>query len=144
ELDVYPSRVVLQTSVTVLLAGAYLFVVGVLARILAHFGQAANLPVQAFLVLLALAALAVLLLSERFRQIVRLFVSRHFKRPQHDFRQVWTRFTQGLSAVLDETSLCSTSSRLVSEIFNALSVSVWLFDERRERLNCIVSTSGSD
>jgi hypothetical protein len=33
EIDVYPSRAVLHTSVTVLLSGAYLFVVGVLAQI---------------------------------------------------------------------------------------------------------------
>ena len=31
-------------------------------------------------------------------QSVQLFVSRHFKRPQHDFRQIWARFTQSLSA----------------------------------------------
>jgi putative PEP-CTERM system histidine kinase len=142
EIDVYPSRVVLQTSITLLLAGIYLFVVGVLARVLAHFGDVTNFPAEAFLVLLGGAVLAVLLLSERVRQKIGLLVSRHFKRPQYDFRQIWTRFTQSLSTVLDETNLCQTSSRLVSEIFNALSVSVWLLDERRERLSCIASTSG--
>src|SRR5262249_87333 len=144
EIDVYPSRTILQTSVTVLLAGSYLFVVGVMARVLAHFGGVANLPVQAFLVLLALAALAVLLLSERLRQKLRLFVSRHFKRPQHDFRQIWTRSTQELSALQDEKKLCSMSAHLISEIFNTLSVSVWLLGESRERLSCIASTSGSE
>src|SRR5207249_3940634 len=83
EVDVYPSRAVLQTSITVLLAGSYLFVVGVLARVLAHFGEVANFPVQAFLVLVGGAVLAVLLLSERVRQKIGLFTSRHFKRPQH-------------------------------------------------------------
>ena len=143
EIDVYPSRTVLQTSVTVLLAGSYLFVVGVMARVLAYFGGAANLPVQAFLVLLALAALAVLLLSERFRQKLRLFVSRHFKRPQHDFRQIWTRSTQRLSAVQDEKKLSLISAHLISDVFNTLSVSVWLLDQSRERLNCIASTGGA-
>jgi hypothetical protein len=33
EIDVYPSRAVLRTSITVLLAGGYLFVVGVLAQV---------------------------------------------------------------------------------------------------------------
>jgi putative PEP-CTERM system histidine kinase len=141
EVDVYPSQVVLQTSITLLLAGAYLFVVGVLARVLAHFGnEVANFPVQAFLVLVGLAILAVLLVSDRVRQKIGLFVSRHFKRPQHDFRQIWTRFTQNLSIVLDEANLCATSSRLVSEIFNALSVSVWLLDDQRRKLSCVSST----
>ena len=144
EIDVYPSRVVLQTSMTVLLAGSYLFIVGVLARIVAHFGGAANFPVEAFLVLLGIATLAVLLISDRVRQNVQLFVSRHFKRPQHDFRQIWTRFTRSMSAVLDEFGLCATSSRLISEIFNALSVSVWLLDEQQGRLIQVSSTLQSE
>ena len=144
EIDVYPSRAVLQTSVTVLLAGAYLFVVGVLAQIVAHFGGAASFPIAAFLVLLGVAILAGLLLSDRVRQSLQLFVGRHFKRPQHDFRQIWARFTRSLSAVLDETGLGATASRLISETFGALSVSIWLFDEQRERLVRASSTSDAE
>jgi putative PEP-CTERM system histidine kinase len=144
EIDVYPSRAVLHTSVTVLLAGAYLFVVGVLAQIVADFGGAASFPLVAFLVLLGVVILAVLLISDRVRQSIQLFVSRHFKRPQHDFRQIWTSFTRRVSAVLDEAGLCAAASRLISESFNALSVSIWLFDEQHERLVRASSTSHSE
>ena len=44
EIEVYPSRAVLHTSVTVLLTGAYLFVVGVLAQVVARFGGTAGFP----------------------------------------------------------------------------------------------------
>ena len=141
EIDVYPSRAVLHTSVTALLTGAYLFVVGVLAQIIAHFGGAASFPVAAFVVLLGMATLAVLLLSDRARQSVQLFVSRHFKRPQYDFRQIWARFTRSLSVALDETALGTIASRLISETFGALSVSTWLLDQQRERLVRISSTA---
>jgi putative PEP-CTERM system histidine kinase len=141
EIDVYPSRAVLHTSVTVLLTGAYLFVVGILAQIVVRFGGAASFPIAAFVVLLGVASLAVLLLSDRTRQSVQLFVSRHFQRPQHDFRQIWARFTRSLSTALDETALSTIASRLISEIFGALSVSTWLFDEQRERLIRTNSTS---
>jgi putative PEP-CTERM system histidine kinase len=134
EIDVYPSRAVLQTSVTVLLTGAYLFVVGILAQIVARFGGAADFPIAAFVVLLGAAILAVLLLSDRARQSVQLFVSRHFKRPQHDFRQIWARFTRNLSTAVDEAALSATASQLISETFGALSVSTWLLDKQRECL----------
>src|SRR5262249_31306242 len=132
EIDVYPSRAVLHTSVAVLLTGAYLFIVGVLAQIVARFGGAAGFPIAAFVVLLGVVLLAVLLLSERLRQSLQLFVSRHFKRPHHDFRQIWVRFTRSVSMALDETDLSTIAGRLISEIFGALSVSMWLFDEQRE------------
>jgi putative PEP-CTERM system histidine kinase len=141
EIDVYPSRSVLRTSVTVLLTSVYLFVIGVLAQVIAHFGGAASFPIAAFVVLLGMATLAVLLLSDRARQSVQLFVSRHFKRPQYDFRQIWARFTRSLSVALDETALGTIASRLISETFSALSVSTWLLDEQRERLVRKSSTS---
>jgi putative PEP-CTERM system histidine kinase len=144
EIDVYPSRAVLHTSVTVLLTGAYLFVVGGLAQIVARFGGAAAFPIAAFVVLLGLAVLAMLLLSERARQSLQLFISRHFKRPQHDFRQIWARFTRSLAVALDETALGTIAARLISETFGALSVSTWLVDEQGERLIRVSSTSNAD
>jgi putative PEP-CTERM system histidine kinase len=143
EIDVYPSRAVLHTSITVLLTGAYLFVVGVLAQVVGRFGGAASFPIAAFVVLVGVAILAVLLLSDRARQSLQLFVSRHFKRPQHDFRQIWARFTRSLSVALDDTALGTIAARLISETFGALSVSTWLFDER-ERLIRVSSTSDAE
>jgi putative PEP-CTERM system histidine kinase len=143
EVDVYPSRAVLHTSITVLLAGGYLFVVGVLAQIVARSGGAAGFQVQAFLVLLAIALLAVLLLSERLRQRLKNFVSRHFQRPHYDFRKVWTRFTQSTASALDDENLCQAAAQLISQTFNIMSVAVWLFDDEKERLSLAASTARS-
>jgi putative PEP-CTERM system histidine kinase len=143
EIDVYPSHAVLRTSLTVILAGAYLFIVGVLAQVVARTGGSATFQFQAFVVLLGFALLAVLLLSNRIRQNIRCFVSRHFKRPQYDFRQIWTRFTRCTSSVLDQPSLCAAAAKLISETFNVLSVTIWLFDEQ-ERLAFAASTSRSE
>ncbi len=71
EVDVYPSRAVLQSSVTVVLVGGYLFVVGVLAQFVAAWGGSENLPLQAALVLVAITVLAVFLLSDRARQAMK-------------------------------------------------------------------------
>jgi len=144
EIDVYPSRAVLHTSVTVLLTGAYLFVVGVLAQVVARFGGIAGFSIAAFVVLLGAVILAMLLLSDRARQSLQLFISRHFKRPQHDFRQIWARFTRSLAVALDETELSTIAARMVSETFGALSVSTWLFDEQGERLIRVGSTSDAE
>src|SRR5215470_10613569 len=59
EIDVYPSHAVLRTSLTFVLAGAYLFVVGVLAEVVARTGKADAFEIEALVVLLAFAGLAV-------------------------------------------------------------------------------------
>jgi putative PEP-CTERM system histidine kinase len=143
EIDVYPSHAVLRTSLTVLLVGSYLFVVGMLAQVVTRIGAAATFKFQAFVVLLGFALLAVLLLSNRVRHTIRSFVSRHFRRPQYDFRQIWARFARCTSSVLDQTSLCTATAKLISETFNVLSVTIWLFDEH-DRLTFVASTSKSE
>jgi putative PEP-CTERM system histidine kinase len=144
EIDVYPSRAALHTSLTFVLAGAYLFVVGVLAQVVARTGKADAFQLQALMVLLAFAALAVALLSNRLRQKIGSLVSRHFKRPQYDFRQIWTRVTHSMSSAFSQPAMCAAAAKLVSETFNVLSVSIWLLDEERLVLGACTSRSANE
>ena len=98
EVDVYPSHSFFQGTVTLLLAGGYLFVIGLLAQLIAFLGGFGSFKTQALLVLLGIAVLAILLLSERLRQKIKYLVSRNLNRPQHDFRKVWLLFTQRIRA----------------------------------------------
>ena len=134
EADVYPSRAVLRSSLTVVLVGGYLFIVGVLAQIVRRFGEAGSFQFQAFVVLLGMAGLAVLLLSDRLRQRVRSFIGRHFGRAQHDSVRVWTGFSRRLADVTDEAGLSAATARYVSETFEVLSVTLWLADAGAPRL----------
>ena len=141
EIDVYPSRAVLGSSLTVLLVGGYLFVVGVLANIVRRLGGAESFQIEAFVVLLGMAGLTVLLLSDRLRQRIHGFVSRHFARAQHDSVRIWTEFSQRLANVKDQAGLCAASTRLVSETFEVLSVTIWLLDEQKEQFILGASTA---
>ena len=125
------------------MVGGYLFFIGILAQIVARAGGAATFQIQAFLILLGIAVLAVLLLSDRLRQKVRYFVSQHFKRPQYDFRQIWTSFTQSTSRAIDDSTLCAAAAKLISETFDVLSVGIWLFEDGKDRLIFRASTSRS-
>jgi putative PEP-CTERM system histidine kinase len=142
EVDVYPSRAVLHTSLTVLLVGAYLFAVGILAQLVGRFGGARSFQLQALFLLIGIVVLAVLFLSEKVRLRIRVFVSRNFKRPQHDVRRVWTRLTACMAGPQDPFVLSAAVARLLSETFNALSVSIWLANPQSERLIFAASTSG--
>ena len=75
-VEVYPSASFLQLSFTLILAGGYLVVVGLFAEFVKRFGGASEFPLKAFLIMLGIVGLAALLLSERLRRRVRLFISR--------------------------------------------------------------------
>ena len=129
EIDVHPSSAIVRSSLTVIIVGGYLFVVGVMAVLVRRFGGAEVFQLQAFVVLLGMAGLAVLLLSDRARQRLHLFVARHFRKAQHDSVRIWTSFSHGLARVTDQAGLCTVSAKLISETFDVLTVRLWLLDE---------------
>ena len=69
-VDVYPSHAVLHNSLTVLLAGIYLLIIGLFAKIVTYLGGDEAFTIKAFLVLAALVVLTILLLSDRDRKSV--------------------------------------------------------------------------
>ena len=137
--DVYPSQSALHSSLTVLLAGAYLLIVGVFAKVVAFLGGDASFTLKAFVLLVILVLLAIVLLSDRVRLHTRRFVSRHFQRPLYDYRSVWRRFTEETASCVKPPELCQAAVKLVADIFQALSVTLWLVDDKRE--NFVFATS---
>ena len=141
EVSVFPSQSVLHNSLTIFLAGAYLIIVGVLAKLVAFLGGGASFERKAFLVLASLVLLTVILLSDRVRLYTKRFVSRHFQRPLYDYRTVWRTFAESTAKCVEQADLCSQVVKLISEIFQALSVSIWLVDEKKEKIAFGASTS---
>jgi putative PEP-CTERM system histidine kinase len=141
EVDVYPSQTVLFYSVSLLLAGLYLLIVGILAKIVPLVGGAGAFPLTAFLVLVSLVLLSMLYWSDRYRQRIKQMVSRHFRRPFFDYRQLWTTFTRRTASLMNEGDLCREATQWVSEVFHALSVTLWLTENTRQTLLFGASTS---
>lgn len=140
-LEVYPSQSVLQNSLTVLLAGVYLLLVGVFAKVVVVLGGDSTFALKAFLALISLVLLALVLQSDRARLRLRRFVSQHFQRPFYDYRLVWKKFTEGTAACIEQTELCRALVRLIADMFSTLSVSIWLVDEQKGTLILAASTS---
>lgn len=140
-VDIYPSPTVLHRSVTVLIAGAYLTLLGLAAWAVSGLGGAESLPLAALVLLAGLGGFGILCLSDRVRNATKSFVSRHLRRPAYDYRSVWTRFTQQTVAVLDQQEFARQSVSLISEIFEALSVTIWIADISRNRLIFGASTA---
>lgn len=129
DVTVYPSSAVVRSSLTVLIVGSYLLVVGVLAQFVGRLGGTAFFLLQTTVVLVALTGLAVLALSDRARQRVHAFAARHFGKAQHDSVQVWTSVSEQIGAVSTPAALAEAATRVVAHTFDVLSVSVWLSDD---------------
>jgi putative PEP-CTERM system histidine kinase len=144
EVNLYPSQSLLHSSFTVLLAGTYLVAVGALAKAVAWFGGISSLPFKSFLILVALVLLSILLVSDRVRLHTRRFISRHFQRPLYDYRSVWRTFTEHTACCVERSELCCAVVKLVSQMFQALAVTIWLADDKKESFTFAASTGLSE
>ena len=57
-------------------------------------------------------------------------MSRHFQRPLYDYRTVWRQFTEATASCVNQKDLCQVAVKAVADIFQALSVTIWLVDEQ--------------
>lgn len=140
DIQVYPSQSALQSSFTILLAGVYLLLVGVLAKVVTYLGGDSAFAAKAFVILASLVLLAIALQSDRARLRLRQFVSRHFHRSPYNYRAVWKTFTEGTASRVEQTDLCRGLVRLTADTFQALSVSILLIDDKKEGLLRAAST----
>jgi len=137
QMDIYLSHAMVYNSLTVMVAGVYFLALGLSAKILTQYF---SLPLRALFVFLALLVLVIALLSDRLRLRMKLLVSRHLRRPMYDYRNVWTAFTNRTATLVEEKPLCDSVAKMISEMFDSLSVSLWLMDEKRGGLRCAGST----
>jgi hypothetical protein len=139
-MDIYFSHKVLYNSLTVLVVGAYFLALGFAA---ATMNRLLPFSLMALFIFFAIMALLIALLSERLRLKMKRLVSRHLRRPQYDYRDIWMTFTQRTTALVEEKALCEEVGKMISEMFSIPKVSLWLLDEKRDRLRCAGSTAFS-
>ena len=142
--EMYISPRMIQGSITITLVGLYLIVIGIIARFAAPIGSSLSFDIIAFLVFMAFLGLSVVLLSDRIRQSLKRFVSRHFQRPTYNYRNIWEAFTRRTSAIVEIHSLCNEAAKLISETIEILSVNILLKDNTGEGWRLCGSTAHSD
>ncbi len=141
EMKVYPSHPLPQNSLVLLFSGVYLLMLLCLVKAAGWLSGQHIFGLQIILAFLGLALLSGVLLSDRVRSLLWQFVSRHAQNPQYDYRAVWNAFTEGTVRQVEISELCNVVVKLISELFQANSVTAWLLDERKEELLFGASTS---
>jgi len=138
KIDIYPSHKLLYKSFTTMVVGAYFLALGLSAKISSRF-----LPYSllSLLVFLSLLGLILILFSDRARLKTKRFISRHLKRPQYDYREIWRIFTERTVTLVQERPFCESVVKLISEMFEVLSVSIWIANENQKGFRCAGSTA---
>lgn len=97
-VDIFISREVVLHSSLLLVAGIYLMVMASAGYIVNFIGGSWSTTIQTILVVLSLALLITLVLSNSFRTRIKVFITKHFFANQFDYRVEWVKLTKALSS----------------------------------------------
>ncbi len=142
QLDLYLSQAALRSSITLFVVGAYLLGVGVGVHVLQALGLSGEY--RQVVVFLAVLAAVVVLLSDRAQQDLKRITLRHFRRPTHDYRRIWTRFSQGTEDKSTEAEVGRSVVAVVAEALDSLAVSLWMWDPGRRAFRPVASTTPTE
>jgi len=74
----------------------------------------------------SLAALSALFLSNRIRQSIQVWISKHFFRHKYDYRREWLNVNQALAKAATDREVYATVYSVVAAAFHASGGSVWV------------------
>jgi hypothetical protein len=134
DVNFYMSRFVIYNSVTILVVGAYLLVVGLATQLIRSFDLLPGYHLEILVLFLAILFLLALFLSDRVRWRARMFINRHFYRSRYDYRKEWLKFSEGLSSILNVNDLVVPIGNMLKDTVGVEGVSLWVADATAEKL----------
>jgi putative PEP-CTERM system histidine kinase len=130
--DIYVGRVVIARSYTLLLAGIYLLVAGLLGKIIQEIGENISFFLSFLIAFLVILILMVVLVSKSLKQRFQLFVERNFYRNKYDYRKEWENFSKNVFSILNMNELLQEILNTVSETIGADRAFIMLLDNNKK------------
>ncbi len=95
-VDVFVSREVVFYSSMLLISGVYLLLLAIAGYVINYFGGAWGDVISIAFVLLGGSVLAALLITEKLRREVKVFITKHFFANKYDYRVEWLKSIEQL------------------------------------------------
>jgi putative PEP-CTERM system histidine kinase len=122
------SRDVASRSVVVLAVGCYLLLLGGAGEGLRYFGLQNQRLVFIGFAFISGLVVVLMLLSEKNRRKLTVFLHKHFYRHKYDYRNEWLRFTSQLSSADNMEKLQNAILTFYCETFGRKGASLYLMD----------------
>jgi len=132
-VNAYVSQQALFGSVTFIVIGLYLLVVGAVGEWLRRTDQPLGIGLSVVVVFGALVGLAIAVFSKTVRADIRLFITRNFYRSKYDYRVQWLQVTEAFQQAADKEAIMDRLLDLLITNFATTTISIWSFREADRR-----------
>jgi hypothetical protein len=132
-VNTYVSQQALFGSVTFIMCGLYLLVVGAIGEWLRRSDQPLGVGLSVVVVFGAFVGLAVVAFSKTVRADVRRFLNRNFYRSKHDYRAQWLQITDAFEQAASKEAIMDRLLDFLIKTFHTTEISIWSFRETDRR-----------
>ncbi|HEV8326522.1 MAG TPA: XrtA/PEP-CTERM system histidine kinase PrsK [Nitrospiraceae bacterium] len=132
-VNTYISQQALFGSVTFIVIGLYLLVVGAVGEWLRRTNQPLGVGLSVVVVFGALVGLAIAAFSKTVRADIRRFLTRNFYRSKYDYRAQWLQVTETFEQAASKEAIMDRLLDLLIKTFATTTISIWSFREADRR-----------
>ena len=126
---VFVSRRVVFHTATIVFAGIFLAVVAVAAQLVRYFDQQLGEAAQVVMFSAAAILFILFILSDRYRNKLRVFVATHFFEAKYDYRAEWRQLISTLTSTDRDLPLAKRAIRAMLNIVASHSGVLWVTSE---------------
>jgi hypothetical protein len=142
ESRVSVSRHILYRSITILVVGIYLLVLGLVGEGMRYFGWTCGRDLTIILAFAGAILLMSILLSEKVRRRTKVYINKHFYASnKHDYREEWIKLTSRFSLCAALSDVQESILTVFAETFGVAGASLYL-QNREDR--CYIRVSELD
>jgi putative PEP-CTERM system histidine kinase len=134
-VNVFVSRDVVFYSSMLLISGLYLLLLSLAGYVINYFGGAWGNVISIANLLLGGAVLAALLMKERIRNEVKVFISKHFFANKYDYRLEWLKSIDQLSGSTNENHYQTATEIICSSL--KISLGALVLKVSQGNYNCV-------
>ncbi len=134
---IFVSRHVVFYTTTMFLAVIYLTIIGASGYYIQEIGGEWEPATQIVVIVAAFLALAALLISDRTRGKLRVYIAKHFFESKYEYRKEWLRLIETLTAPDENLPLKKRAIKSLAQIVNVPSGVLWLKLPGRMDFECV-------
>lgn len=132
-VNAYVSQQALVGSVTFIVVGFYLLMIGFVGAWLRRMNQPWGAEFSVVIVFVSIIGLMVAAFSKTIRAEVRRFLSRNFYRSRYDYRAEWLRVTEAFQLTTNKEMILDHLLDILITTFPTTTIAIWVFREADRR-----------
>jgi putative PEP-CTERM system histidine kinase len=130
------SRKILYRSLSLIIVGIYLLVIGLLGEGMRYFGPHVGKNITTLLGFIGAIIVLIVIFSEQLRSRAKVYINKHFFSQKYDYREQWLQFTQRISLKYSFDELLTSIARGFEHAIAVRGVAIWLKERDEGGYHC--------